>query len=134
MANQDAAASVKQESSNGIPDFATIHVSLTYDGYDTMNFWFRRSLGVKLRKLQQEFFGKTPTEQMEQQQHYRVMFLAELAVKHPDNVPGYVKGDSIEDSFKQFFSNEAMDDVVDHLWVGYQAKLYPKEIMSNLSS
>jgi hypothetical protein len=115
------------------PDFRTIVVVLSYPGYDPMTFWLRRSMGQELRAVQREFYGKTQDEQNAQQHKYRVDFLAELTRRQPEGVPDYPVELSPKDAFKQYFGDEEMDDMIDHIWVAYQNQIYPKELTSSTS-
>lgn len=123
----------KMINQDSVPDFKTIQIVLSYTGYDPMIFEFRRSLGPQLRALQREFFGKTPEQQLETQQAYRVSFLSDLIKKHPENVPDYPTDLGVKEAFVKYFEDIEMDDMVDHIWVAHQNKIYPKELTSTAS-
>lgn len=123
----------KDQESTKVPDFRTIEVVLTYEGYPPMEFSLRRSLGHELRAVQREFFGKEKIIQGKEQQAYRVQFLSSLLRKAPTNVPSYPETSNFKADFKSYFGDEEMDDMVDHIWVAYQNKIYPKELTSNTS-
>lgn len=134
----DIAEAVFQDNKSGLnghsPDFSTITVTQTYEGYEPWIFKFRRQLSKEQKKSKQEFYDLTKEEQDAQQHSYRVTMMASLLKETPTGIPGYGNGSNgpgIQQSqYFKYFISEDMEDVHDFIFNVYQSKLYPKEILS----
>jgi hypothetical protein len=109
-------------------DFRFIWVKLTYPGYDTFWFKFRRQLSRELIDMKDKFYDLPKEEQTEQLHIQRVKTLAKLIENYP-NIPGYPVEKSYEEAFLEYF--ETAFEMINWIWKFYQETIYPKEVTGN---
>lgn len=110
-------------------DFNVIEVTLTFDGYEPMEFKFRRALSKELQQAKAEFVGLTDTQRVAAQPTYRRDTLAALLLEAPKNVPNYESEElDVDGAFRQYFSKPENEELLDWVFAMYQRKLYPKEL------
>lgn len=118
--------------SNNLLDFNVIKVELTYEDFPTFLFKFRRQLSKELVKFKDDFYGLTPTEQLERQEAQRAEMLSKLYVEH-SNFPALDIEKTPEEAFFEYFVNPENLDILTYIWTIYQRKLYPKEVFETPS-
>lgn len=114
-----------------IPDFRFISVLLTFEGYPPFRFKFRRQQSKEVKEAKQAFYDQTDEEQTSTLKSYRVGILSGLLEKRPTGIFGFPDTEDFIDAFKEFFNSEDNDDLLQWVWSQYQAKLYPKELLSS---
>lgn len=110
-------------------DFNVIEVTLTFEGYEPMEFKFRRALSKELQEAKATFVGLTETEREKFQPEYRLHTLSALLIEAPKNVPNYEEGEAgFATSFLNHFKRVENAELLDWVFAMYQRKLYPKEL------
>lgn len=127
----EANVNLEKSSENGkLADFRFIPVELTYPGYETFLYLFKRQLSRELLEMKDRFFDLGPEERKDQTFSQRLKMLSKLITNHP-NIPGYPMEKSPEDAFAEFYHDD--EETIQWIWRQYQAKLYPKEVIESIS-
>lgn len=133
MDSEQSAASVAAKAKRA---FGEIEVNVTFEGYETMSFVFRRRLNEEEKAEKQHFLALNKEEQNKAQYDYRVTTLASILLQEPVGLPDYDKvtsTDDIKHRFKLYFENRDYEDILNWTFTLYSNKLYPKEPFSKPS-
>lgn len=119
-----------------IKDFSTITVTQTYSGYSPFVFNFHRIFKKETRDARQHYFGLTQEEKREQETSHRTFVLASQLKAVPTGLDeiGYVDSGNIAKDFQEFITSLGDEDFINSLYIEWQDKAYPKELLSDTSS
>jgi hypothetical protein len=126
-----------------VKNFSVIAFSLTFTEFGKFGFEFNRTLSKELKNRRREYYGLKQEEREAQEDEFRFTMLSNVLRSRPTGLEiiGYPVLDeksnnekTMKEDFLEFFKRPENEDLLDYVWTIYQERLYPNELMSNLSN